>query len=171
MPTPRKPGHKQARPSASTNAIELLKADHAEVKQLFEEYDALVESEADDDAKKGLVENICTMLTAHSMIEEEIFYPAAREALDEGAVMDEADVEHAGAKDLIEQIQGMEPDEPLYDAKVKVLGEYIVHHVKEEEGEMFPQVQKAGLDLNELGAEMAGRKEEILESIGAEAPH
>ena len=87
---------------------------------------------------------ICVTLTVHATIEEELFYPAAREAEVETDLLDEAEVEHASAKDLIAQIEGMGPDDELYDAKVTVLGEYIDHHVKEEEGEMFPKCRKAG---------------------------
>jgi len=152
--------------AASTDAIELLTADHKEVKQLFKDYDKLVESEAEDEDKQALAAEICAMLSVHTMVEEEIFYPAAREGIDQQDLLDEAEVEHASAKELIAQIEGMEPSEPLYDAKVKVLGEYVNHHVKEEEGEMFPAVKKAKLDLDALGAEMAERKQALLAEMG-----
>lgn len=174
MPTAKKasPAKKanpaKKREAASPDAIALLKSDHSEVKQLFDDYDELVESEADGEARQGLAENICAMLVAHTTIEEEIFYPAAREALDEQDLLDEADVEHASAKQLIEEIQSMAPDEALYDAKVKVLGEYVTHHVREEEGEMFPLVKKAKLDLKALGEAMSARKEELLEALETE---
>jgi hemerythrin superfamily protein len=110
------------------------------------------------------------MLTVHATAEEELFYPAARDALgEEEDLIDEADVEHATAKELIAQIQGSSPDDPHYDAKVKVLGEYIDHHVKEEEGEIFPKVKKGGLDTAALGAEIAQRKEELMSEMGHEA--
>jgi hypothetical protein len=112
--------------------------------------------------KKTLADDICTALTLHSMVEEEIFYPAVREAVkDADDMMDEAVVEHASAKDLIAQLQEMDPEDELYDAKVKVLGEQIEHHVKEEEKEMFPKAKKSGLDLVALADEMLSRKEEI----------
>ncbi|MDY0747550.1 hemerythrin domain-containing protein [Paucibacter sp. R3-3] len=137
---------------------------------LFKQYDKLVEDEAEDDEKQSIAQQICTMLTAHAMAEEEIFYPAARDALgDDEDLIDEATVEHASAKDLIAQIEASSPDEELFDAKVKVLGEYIEHHVKEEEGEMFPKVKKAKLDLAALGAEITARKEEILDELAAGA--
>jgi hemerythrin superfamily protein len=153
---------KKAAAAAKPDAIKLLSTDHAEVKQLFAQYEQLVDDEADDEERQALAEQICTMLTVHAAIEEEIFYPAAREALDEQDLLDEAEVEHASAKDLIAQIQEMDPDEELYDAKVKVLGEYIAHHVKEEETEMFPQCKSAKMDLAALGAELAERKEELM---------
>ena len=113
-------------------------------------------------AKKKLATQICTELTKHALAEEEIFYPAVRAAgKDKEDLIDEATVEHASAKDLIAQILEMEPTEDLYDAKVKVLGELIEHHVKEEEEEMFPKARKAGLDLAQLGALIAERKAEM----------
>jgi hemerythrin superfamily protein len=146
----------------AANAIALLTADHKEVKQLFNEYDKLVEADAGDDDKQQLAQQICTMLTAHATAEEEIFYPAARSVLDEQDLLDEATVEHASAKDLIAQLEESSPGDDLYDAKVKVLGEYIEHHVKEEEGELFPKLKKSELDLEELGAQIEARKEELL---------
>jgi hemerythrin-like domain-containing protein len=145
------------------DAIKLLKDDHDEVKALFEQYKRLVESEADGDERQTLAETICDMLTVHATIEEEIFYPAARESLakDDQDLLDEAEVEHASAKELIAQIKDMEPDDRLYDAKVTVLGEYIDHHVQEEETEMFPKCKKSSMELKELGEELMARKEEL----------
>lgn len=155
----------------SHDAIQLLTSDHKEVKKLFKAYDQLVEADGDSDEKQTLARQICTMLTAHATVEEELFYPAAREVLgDEEALVDEADVEHATARDLIAQIEASAPDDPLYDAKVKVLGEYIDHHVKEEEGEMFPKVKKSDLDLDALGEDMAARKEELLAELAEGLP-
>ena len=150
----------------ATDAIAILTNDHAEVAELFEEYEALVEGEGDEGEKQALAERICALLTAHATIEEEIFYPAASEAGIEGNLLDEAEVEHAAAKDLIAQIRAMSPDDELYDAKVKVLGEYIAHHVDEEEGEIFPRCREAKMDLAGLGVTLAERKSELL----AEAP-
>ena len=150
--------------TASPDAVKLLTSDHKEVKALFEQYKQLVESDADGEERQQLAEQICSMLTVHATIEEEIFYPAAYDALGEDGedMLDEAEVEHASAKDLIAQIQGMGPDDDLYDAKVTVLGEYIDHHVQEEEGEMFPKCKKAKMDLVGLGAELAERKSELM---------
>ena len=146
-----------------TDAIALLTNDHAEVNELFEQYKALAEDEGSMTTdKQSLAEEICTMLTVHAAIEEEIFYPAVRDALDDSKLLDEAEVEHQAAKDLIEQIQDSDPSDPLYDARVNVLGEYVNHHVQEEEGELFPQVRDAELDLDSLGAEMSARQEELL---------
>lgn len=150
------------------DAISLLTADHKEVKALFSKYDKLVKNDAEDDVKQDLAEQICMMLTVHATVEEELFYPAAREAIDEPDLIDEADVEHATAKDLIAQIQAASPDDELYDAKVKVLGEYIDHHVKEEEGEIFPKAKKAKMDVKALGEEMTARKEELMSQLAAE---
>lgn len=151
------------------DAIKLLVADHKEVKALFKDYEKLVKDEADGDDRQALAQKICLLLTVHATIEEEIFYPAARAAIEDSALLDEAEVEHASAKDLIAQIEGMSPDEDLYDAKVKVLGEYIEHHVKEEETELFPEVKKSDVDLAELGADMVSRKETLLAELGEDA--
>jgi len=150
----------------SKDAIALLKADHKEVKALFAKFDGL--SDRSKVSKKAVADRICEALTVHTRIEEEIFYPAVRKAIKDDDIMDEAVVEHAGAKDLIAQIEAIDPGEELYDAKVKVLSEQIDHHVEEEEGEMFPKVRKSGLDLVALGQQMAARKAE-LQGAGAEA--
>lgn len=146
--------------SQPQDAIALLIDDHETVKSMFEQYEEL--GDRAHVSKHKLALQICQELTRHTMIEEEIFYPAVRKAIKDEDLMDEAVVEHASAKDLIAQIQSMEPTEDLFDAKVKVLSEMIEHHVEEEESEMFPKVRKAKqLDLEELGAAMAARKEEI----------
>ena len=155
--------------AAKTDATALLERDHAEVKKLFKQYEKLADAEADGGQRQALAEQICAMLTVHATIEEEIFYPAARGAMEEQDLLDEAEVEHASAKDLIAQIEAMEPSEPLYDAKVKVLGEYIDHHVKEEERQMFPQARKADLDLDELGMQLQQRKQELMSELGMDA--
>jgi len=155
--------------SGARDALALLKADHKEVNGLFKQYEKMADAEADAEERQTLAEQICDMLTVHATIEEEIFYPAARESAVDSDLLDEAEVEHASAKDLIAQIKGMSPDDELYDAKVKVLGEYIEHHVKEEEGEIFPKAKKGGLDMAALGAEIAMRKEELMAELGAES--
>lgn len=149
------------------DAIQLLTQDHREVEQLFEEYKTLAESDADNDEdKRNLAQQICSMLEVHTTLEEEIFYPAARDAIDEQDLLDEAEVEHASAKDLIALIMGSGPEEPLYDARVQVLGEYVKHHVKEEEKELFPKVRKSELDLAGLAVEMTDRKQSLLVEMG-----
>ena len=141
----------------SRDAIALLRADHALVLGLFEQF----EKARSSDRKQTLADRICQELRIHTRIEEEILYPAARVALDDEDMLDEAEVEHAGAKDLIAQIERGKAGEDLWDAKVKVLGEYIDHHVKEEHRDMFPELRKAKLDLREIGARLEARKQEL----------
>ncbi len=149
------------------DATVMLVADHKKVKGLFEEFEKLHSKDNADEKKSALVIEICNELSIHAQLEEEIFYPAVREAIEDDDLMDEAEVEHASAKELIAQLEEMEPHDDLYDAKVKVLGEQIVHHVKEEEGEMFNQVKKSKIDLSELGAQMAARKKELIAAMDA----
>ena len=148
----------------SADAIAVLTADHANVRKLFKQYESIKDSASAAD-RSALAAEICAELTAHATAEEEVFYPAVRDAIDDDDLLDEAEVEHGSAKELIAQIAGMEADAPLFNAKIKVLAEYIEHHVKEEEGEMFPKVRKSKLDLVALGAEVLERKEEILAEI------
>ncbi len=148
------------------DAIELLKADHRKVEKLFKDYDKLVEDEGTYNEKEALAATICAELTMHAQVEEEIFYPAARDILDEEDLVDEAVVEHASAKDLIAQLADMSPDDDLYDAKVKVLSELIEHHVEEEEDEMFPKLKKAKLDTAALGRQMEERKLQLGDELG-----
>ena len=140
------------------NAITLLRADHKLVAQLFDEY----EKSRSSLKKQKLVEKICTELTVHTQIEEEIFYPAVKAALKDKELIPEATVEHATVKGLIAQVEGIEPDGEMFDAKIKVLSEYIKHHVKEEQNEIFPNAKASNLDMGELGAQMAERKAELL---------
>lgn len=139
------------------DAIAILKADHAKVKKMFDQF----EKSEDDGEKQELARIICAELTVHTAIEEEIFYPAARAALPDEELLDEADVEHASAKDLIAQIEEGAPGDDKWEAKVKVLGEYVQHHISEEQKEIFPKVRKAKMDLKELGKELTARKEEL----------
>ncbi|HEV8209071.1 MAG TPA: hemerythrin domain-containing protein [Vicinamibacterales bacterium] len=148
--------------AARTDATALLQRDHAEVKKLFKQYEKLADAEADGAEREELAAQICAMLTVHATIEEEIFYPAARAAEVDADLLDEANVEHASAKDLIAQIESMSPDDELYDAKVSVLGEYVDHHVQEEEGEMFPKCRKSEMDLAALAEALAERKSELM---------
>lgn len=142
----------------SKDAIALLKADHEAVSLLFAEY----EKTRSVPNKKALVAEICTALSVHAQIEEEIFYPAVKAALKDKLLVPQATVEHAGVKDLIHQLKGVEPDGEMYDAKVKVLSEYVKHHVKEEQNEMFPKAKATTLDMVELGAQMDARKQALL---------
>jgi len=145
---------------AAPDAIELLTSDHKSVKGLFQAFEKIKDRDDANDDKSDLVRRICAELTVHATIEEEIFYPAVREAIDDEDLMDEADVEHSSVKDLIAQLEDASPGDDHYDAKVTVLGELVEHHVKEEEGEMFPKARKA-IDVAAVGAELAERKTEL----------
>ena len=150
------------------DAIAMLMADHKKVKKLFSDFDKLKDEGSDKD-KSAIVVQICHELKIHAELEEEIFYPAVRKAIDDSDLMDEALVEHAGAKDLIAQLEDANPDDDLYDAKVTVLGEQIDHHVKEEEGDMFPKAKKAKVDTEALGATMLKRKIVLMGKMGMNA--
>jgi len=152
----------RARPDATT----LLAKDHRDVRALFKRYEKMAKAEAQATERQQLVQQICQMLTVHTQIEEEIFYPALRQNQVDEDLMDEAQVEHASAKDLIAQIQSMNPEDDLYDAKVTVLGEYVNHHVEEEEGEMFRKAQRAKVDLVGLAQELKTRKEALMAGGG-----
>jgi hemerythrin-like domain-containing protein len=149
------------------DAISILTEDHKKVKKMFMEFEKLVKAEAKDSEKGALVARVCEELTIHADMEEEVFYPAVRAAIDADDLMDEADVEHAGARQLIAQLEQMEPGDDHYDAKVTLLGENIDHHVKEEQDEMFPKARKAKLDLEALGTQMLALKRRMLERGGA----
>jgi len=136
----------------------MLRADHKRVSELFAEY----EKARSDSKKMDLVSKICTELSVHAQVEEEIFYPAVKSALRDKELVPEATVEHATLKDLIAQVEGITPDGEMFDAKVKVLSEYVKHHVKEEQTEMFPKAKKTNLDMLALGAQIASRKSELL---------
>jgi hypothetical protein len=145
------------------DALQLLMAEHREVKAMFEQYEKLAEAGGRGDERMLLASQICVALSVHTQVEEEILYPAARTVLthDED-IVDEAYVEHASAKSLVAQIKTMTSDQPLFDAKVHVLGEYIAHHVKEEETEFFPKLRKTSLDLDALGDRIAERKKQLM---------
>jgi hypothetical protein len=151
------------------DAVDLLTDDHLEVGALFKQYEKLAKKEAPADQRRTLAQTICDMLKAHTTIEEEIFYPAARRAGVDADLLDEADIEHASAKDLIAQIEGGNPGDDHYDAKVKVLGEYITHHVVEEHTEMFPKCRRSAMDLVGLRGEMEARKLSIAPNEGEAA--
>jgi len=148
------------------DACDLLDADHKAVKKLFSEFEELTEARGNTREKKHrLAERICRELQVHTQIEEEIFYPAIRKAINDELLMDEAEVEHASARDLIAQIQGMEPGDATYDAKVLVLGEYVDHHVKEERTEMFPKARASKVDLVKMRDMLQSRKEELMAEL------
>lgn len=147
------------RSGSNASAIELLKTDHRKVESLL---DAFKKAE-DDDERGELAEQICHELTVHAEIEENIFYATAREQFPERdiEILDEALIEHAVVKGLISEIRNSTPGEPLFDAKVKVLGELVRHHIKEEEGEMMPKVQRCDIDLVTLGTQLMNAKAEL----------
>ncbi len=152
--------HKKPTP---TDAISLLEAQHKEVHGWFEAFE-----KTDSDKRKGeLYAKISTALKAHTQVEEEIFYPEARRATGDEDLLDEAVVEHMAAKTLIAEIDAMQPGDDLYDAKVKVLGEQIDHHVEEEEDELFPECRKSDMDLEALGERMAARFKELTAELAA----
>jgi iron-sulfur cluster repair protein YtfE (RIC family) len=148
------------------DAIALLTQDHKAVQKMFKDFEKLKKSDGSEEEKSELVKRACNELTIHAQIEEEIFYPAVRAGIEDEDLMDEAEVEHGSAKDLISQLESMDSSDELYDARFTVLGEYINHHVKEEQDEMFPKAKKAKLDLIALGAELAQRKEELQAKLG-----
>lgn len=159
--------------SNEKDACDLLDADHRAVKKLFTQYDELTSSRSKTaiQQRAEIAREICSELTVHAQVEEEIFYPALRNAIKDTDLLDEAEVEHSTAKDLIAQIEAADGQvDDMFDAKVKVLGEYIDHHVKEERNEIFPKARSArGLDLVAMRDEIAARKEELIGEITAEA--
>jgi hypothetical protein len=149
-------------------AISLLKKDHREEEGWFDEYEQL-EAEGE---KLALFNQIALALKVHTAIEEEIFYPEERGNVEDD-MLDEAYVEHESAKKLIAEIEAMQPSEDFYDAKVKVLGEHVKHHVKEEEqpGGIFAQAKKGDEDLDAMGERLKARKEELMAEMGANKPN
>jgi hemerythrin superfamily protein len=160
-----KPAAKRA--PAAQDAIQILRADHLLVSRLFAEY----QNARAISRKKALVAQICTELTVHAQGEEEIFYPAVKTALRDKVLVPEATVEHATLKDLISQIEGHEPEGEMFNAKMQVLSEYVKHHVKEEQGEMFPKAKSSKLDLAELGTRILARKAELKPAMAAKSVH
>ena len=146
--------------SKDAEAIEMLKDDHAKVKKAFKEFEKMDRS--DTETCRQLVQTVCDDLKVHTTLEEEIFYPALREAMEDEDILNEAAVEHETAKMLIDQLENMEPDDPNYYATFTVLGEYVMHHVKEEEGEMFPEAKKTDIDFESLAQRMQDRKAELM---------
>lgn len=155
---------------STQNAIHILIADHKKVTQMFAEFEKS-KNKMDQEEKQSLVKRACDELTVHAQIEEEIFYPALREALKDGdgELVDEAEVEHSSVKHLIEELESMQPDDELYDAKFTVMGEYVKHHVKEEQGEIFPKAKKSKMDLAQLGEEIMQRKNQLMAKHGMES--
>jgi uncharacterized membrane protein YgcG len=145
------------------DAIQVLEEDHVKVEKAFEQFEKL--GEEDSEQKQQIVSTVLSDLKVHTVIEEELFYPRLLEATrgdeDVEDLLDEAEVEHTSAKEMIAQIEAMDPGERLYDAKFTVLCEYVKHHVKEERNEMFPKAKKSDLDLEAIGEELENRKMEL----------
>jgi hemerythrin superfamily protein len=157
--TKRRPHGDRSSQLKPIDAVALLKADHRQVEDLFEQF----EKSRSGAKKQQLAANICSALTIHAQIEEEIFYPAFLQATDDKDVHHEAIVEHEGAKRLIAELRGMRPEDDYFDARVTVLSEMIKHHVKEEEkaGGMFAEARQSEMDLKDLGEQMSARKMEL----------
>ena len=162
--TARKQSSRKGRSArAPSDVLAMLRQDHQKVMELFDKF----EKTRQDERKQALAQQICMELTVHAQLEEELFYPALREAIRQTDLIDEADVEHQSAKELIAKIQGSSAGDDMFDAQVKVLGEYVRHHVKEEQGEIFAQARKSKLDLKAMGEQAMTRKQELMQELGA----
>jgi hemerythrin superfamily protein len=150
----------RSRTKTTLDAIDMLKQDHDKVEKAFKEFEKM--DRQDTETCRSRIQTVCEDLKVHTTLEEEIFYPAVREAIEDEDLMNEAAVEHETAKMLIEQLENMGTDDPNYFATFTVLGEYVKHHIKEEQGEMFPAAKKAKVDLDSLGERMRARKEELV---------
>lgn len=149
------------------DALDVLAEDHKKVIKIFDQFKKLKsQSDTSEDEKQTLVQNASTELTIHTQVEEELFYPMLRDSIDEPDLLDEAQVEHASARQLINELAAMQPDDELYDAKFTVLGEYMKHHIREEETELFPKAKKANLDLEAMGDDIRQRKQQLREELG-----
>lgn len=151
--------------SSDIDALELLTADHRQAKALFKKFDS-IKDKASSEEKLALAKKVCGDLLIHMAIEEGIFYPALRKAINDEDMMNEAEVEHDAAKDLITQLGELKPDDPMFDAKLTVLSEQIEHHVKEEESEMFDKARKSSLDLKALGQKLSLAKADFRKEHG-----
>ncbi|MDM5178313.1 hemerythrin domain-containing protein [Massilia sp. DJPM01] len=157
--------HGKPKSGAAIDALALLKADHEKVKSLFREFERLRDDEDADERKFELVDDICYELTVHSMIEEEIFYPVLRALIDDDQLLDEAGVEHAGARDLIGQLDVMYPGDDHFDATVTVLGEEMADHIDREESALFDAARQSGIALDDLGERLSARKDELEDDL------
>ena len=174
MPTAAKHTSNRRRAAARTrstrgkeDAIRILKADHKEVADMVKKFES---GRLSSDRKAAIARQICLALTVHAQIEEEIFYPAARDSVRSGEdILDEAEVEHDSIKQLVAAIEGSSPDDELFEARVTVLGEYVKHHVKEEETQLFPKIRKSDMDLQEIGAQLMARKKELMRQMKGDA--
>ena len=150
--------------AARKEVLDMLIEDHKSAKKLFREFEKLSAEDAEE--RESLVSLACAELKLHTQLEEECFYPAMRGSLKEQDLLEEAEIEHASAKQLIEQLDGLDADDPKFAATFKVLGEYVKHHIKEEEGEMFEQAQRAKVDWSALLEQMTNRRMELETELG-----
>lgn len=155
-------GKRQDRPA---DALALLRHEHDKIRQLFVEFARLRGIEDEDERKAELVDEICYELTLHAIVEEELVYPLLRAAADDDEMMDEAEVEHAGVRELVSQLEVMYPGDDHFEATVAVLAEEVEHHVAMEESDMFETARKAGIDLAALGRKMQARRRELDEDL------
>lgn len=151
--------------SFPSDVIDILIEDHKKVAALFAEFQE-IKGHADDETKQTLVEIACTELVIHAQVEEEFLYPALRDAFNEQGLIDEAEVEHALARQLIGELEAMHPGDDLYDAKFTVLGEYVKHHIEEEQNRIFPRMKKTAMDLESLGQDIRQRRNELRSEFG-----
>ncbi|OGB27025.1 MAG: hypothetical protein A3I66_22350 [Burkholderiales bacterium RIFCSPLOWO2_02_FULL_57_36] len=151
--------------SSAPDVLDALTEDHRKIVQLFDEFRD-IKDRADDETRQTLVEVACTELVIHAQIEEEFLYPALREAFDDSSLIDEAAVEHVMARQLIGELESMHPDDALYDAKFIVLGEYVKHHIAEEQNKIFPKIRESGMNLEVLGKEILQRRIELRNEFG-----
>lgn len=159
-------GKRQDRPA---DALALLRHEHDRIRQLFAQFERLRGIEDDDERKAELVDEICYELALHAIVEEELFYPLVRAAAEDDEMMDEAEVEHAGVRELVSQLEVMYPDDDHFEATVAVLAEEVEHHVAIEETDMFDTARSSGIDLAALGRKMQARRRELDEDLN-EAP-
>jgi hemerythrin-like domain-containing protein len=156
----------QASPhSTIIDVLDTLAQDHNKIIQLFDEFRRIREH-ADDETRRTLVEVTCTELVIHAQVEEEFLYPALRYTFDDSLLIDEAHVEHVVAKQLISELESMHPADDMYDAKFIVLGEYVRHHIEEEQNKLFPKIRQAGIDLEDLGHDILQRRAGLRSEFG-----
>jgi hemerythrin-like domain-containing protein len=163
----KKTSSKRKRAPRLPEALAMLQEDHRKVQKMFKQFKKL---NGDSESKQALVEEACWALSIHAQLEEEVFYPALRAALDESDLLDEAEVEHDVAKELIAKLESMGAEDEQYDATFTVLGEYVNHHIEEEEKEMFPKAKRAKMDMDALAEEMDERKESLQRENEEPAP-
>lgn len=150
-------------------ALALLHADHLRVRTLFRDYHSLRGLDEEDARKAELVDDICYELTVHSMLEEEIFYPVLRSAIDDDELMDDAELGHAGLRELVGRLELMYPGDDHFDTTVAVLAEEVGHHVEREEAEIFAAARRSGIDLEGLGAQLAARRAALEQDLASPA--